>query len=370
MVIDDYLPVDKYNRLIFAQNRKSPNEFWCCLLEKAYAKVNGSYEVLDGGFTVDALTDLSGGFEEGFEISKIRHETQSNKINLNSLWKILKNARQQNLVISAVIDPLYSSPNRNDRKGLLPSHAYLITKLASIYIKGVKNRIICIYNPWGNVEWKGDWSDSSDKWKLVEQKNKEILEYKEANDGQFWMSYEDWLSNYDLCFISNLTPHIKCNENQHLKKLSNIYSAWKCKIVHGQLIPGISNGGSEGSRFYMNPQFGFRTKNEVGSVIICLMQKYSRQKRVALALDTAEEQIHFRVYRVKSNEKYQRLIKYKEPISKQYLEYVAASDFINIREITAKFDQLMKNCEYVIIPCCYDLKADVEFLIRIFTEIS
>ena len=54
---------------------------------------------------------------------------------------------------------------------------------------------------------------------------------------------------------------------------------------------------------------------------------------------------------------------------KKINEYVAASDFINVREITAKFDQLMKNCEYVIIPCCYDLRADVEFLIRIFTEI-
>ena len=54
VIIDDYLPVDKYDRLIFCKNRDTPNEFWCALLEKAYAKLCGSYEALEGGFTTDA----------------------------------------------------------------------------------------------------------------------------------------------------------------------------------------------------------------------------------------------------------------------------------------------------------------------------
>jgi hypothetical protein len=39
VVIDDYLPVDKNNNLIFLRNNKYPNELWMALLEKAYAKV-------------------------------------------------------------------------------------------------------------------------------------------------------------------------------------------------------------------------------------------------------------------------------------------------------------------------------------------
>ena len=54
VIVDDYLPVDKYDRLIFCKNRDTPNEFWCALLEKAYAKLCGSYEALEGGFTTDA----------------------------------------------------------------------------------------------------------------------------------------------------------------------------------------------------------------------------------------------------------------------------------------------------------------------------
>lgn len=39
VVIDDYLPVGPDDNLIFSGNRETRNEFWCALLEKAYAKV-------------------------------------------------------------------------------------------------------------------------------------------------------------------------------------------------------------------------------------------------------------------------------------------------------------------------------------------
>ncbi len=56
VVIDDYLPVSNYGRnLIFCKNRECPNEMWCSLLEKAYAKLCGSYEAMNGGFTSEAV---------------------------------------------------------------------------------------------------------------------------------------------------------------------------------------------------------------------------------------------------------------------------------------------------------------------------
>ena len=50
VVVDDRLPL-YHGNLIYCSNRKCPNEFWGPLLEKAYAKLAGCYEFLDGGFT-------------------------------------------------------------------------------------------------------------------------------------------------------------------------------------------------------------------------------------------------------------------------------------------------------------------------------
>lgn len=53
VIVDDYLPVDSNDKLLFSSNKNNPNEFWCSLLEKAYAKFCGSYESLNGGTIID-----------------------------------------------------------------------------------------------------------------------------------------------------------------------------------------------------------------------------------------------------------------------------------------------------------------------------
>ncbi|RMZ95081.1 calpain-3 isoform X2 [Brachionus plicatilis] len=386
VVIDDYLPVGPDNKLIFCKNRDVKNEFWCALLEKAYAKVCGCYEALEGGFTTDALIDMSGGIEEIYNLINIRktlysnrffpsHDTQS--LDHKTFWSILIEARRKFSVIGCNIE--LDDPNQKEVRlsnGLVQGHAYIITKVAELEKRDETFRLIRLYNPWGNdVEWNGDWSDRSQFWNMVDRNTKEKLELKIENDGEFWMSFEDWLRNFDNCQICNLTPDtindISEKDWENSRLLSNIFSMWQCQMFHGRWISGVSAGGR--AKYWTNPQYTFIiTENDYINndgcwVIISLMQKYTRQKRIQLKSETTEEYIQFRIYQIKNLEIYYESLRTGEPILPSDLIRVNSSgSYTNKREVTGRFH--LHSGAFVIVPSIYDEDVEGEFLIRIFTE--
>lgn len=58
VTVDDYFPCYPEGEPLFA--RAHGNELWVMLLEKAYAKLHGNYYLLRGGFSHEALLDLTG----------------------------------------------------------------------------------------------------------------------------------------------------------------------------------------------------------------------------------------------------------------------------------------------------------------------
>jgi len=97
-------------------------------LEKAYAKLHGSYEALEGGLVQDALVDLTGG--AGEEIDMRSGEAQ---IDLASgrLWSQLLRFKQEGFLLGA------GSPSGSDvhisSSGIVQGHAYSILQVM-VYI--------------------------------------------------------------------------------------------------------------------------------------------------------------------------------------------------------------------------------------------
>jgi hypothetical protein len=70
VAVDTLMPTADGKIPVFARN-KDINEWWLSIIEKAYAKMHGCYEVLDAGFMNTALCDLTGAAPGDIDIKSL-----------------------------------------------------------------------------------------------------------------------------------------------------------------------------------------------------------------------------------------------------------------------------------------------------------
>ncbi len=184
VVVDDYLPVRKYNKT-FAFTKPNGSELWVLHLEKAWAKVNGGYLNIISGKATDPLKALT-----GFATEFVSHSDPE------KLFQTLKAYNKDGHIIctSTVNDPKISEV------GLVKSHAYSVLGVEELS-NSDNIRLVKLRNPWAHKEWTGDWSDNSKLW-TPELKHE--LHLKNADDGIFYISLTDFVRYFkhsQVCHI-------------------------------------------------------------------------------------------------------------------------------------------------------------------------
>ena len=125
VVVDDWIPCEARGKPAFATSRKG-NELWVSILEKAYAKLHGSYEALEGGLVQDALVDLTGGAGEEIDLT---NEVSQLDLASGRLWFQLQRFNQEGFLLGA------GSPSGSDvhvsSSGIVQNHAYSLLQVSS-----------------------------------------------------------------------------------------------------------------------------------------------------------------------------------------------------------------------------------------------
>ncbi|XP_069587949.1 calpain-3 isoform X3 [Ranitomeya imitator] len=353
VVIDDCLPTFN-NQLVFTKSSQR-NEFWSALLEKAYAKLHGSYEALKGGNTTEAMEDFTGGVTEFYEIRDAPKD----------LYKIMKKAFERGSLIGCSIDAIVPAQfETRMASGLVKGHAYSLTGVEETQFKGEKVKLVRLRNPWGQVEWNGSWSDNSKEWTIIEKSEKSRLQHQIKEDGEFWMSFDDFMKNFTKLEICNLTADAL--EADSLQ-------TWTVSVNEGRWVRGCSAGGCRNfpDTYWTNPQYRLKLLEEdddpddnevVCSFLVALMQKNRRKDRkMGANLFT----IGFAIYEVPKE-----MHGNKQHLQKDFFLYNASKDrcksYINMREVSQRFR--LPPSEYVIIPSTYEPHQEGEFILRVFSE--
>uniref|UniRef100_A0A7N9AL68 Calpain-2 catalytic subunit-like n=1 Tax=Mastacembelus armatus TaxID=205130 RepID=A0A7N9AL68_9TELE len=341
VVVDDRLPT-RDDKLLFVHSAEG-SEFWSALLEKAYSKVNGCYENLTGGNTIEGFEDFTGGIAEIYRLDKAPPK----------LFHIMQKALSLGSLLGCSIDitSAYETEAVTALK-LVKGHAYSVTGAEEVHYRGKPVQLVRIRNPWGQVEWTGPWSDGSSEWNYITEDEKAKLS-RVDEDGEFWMSYSDFIKHFSRLEICNLTPDTLTSDD---------VGRWSHHQFEGTWRIGSTAGGcrNNAATFSSNPQFVVRLEEEDDqpldgkhgcTFLVGLMQKEGRkQKRLNRDLET----IGFAIYEVSQN----NLIFYRA--------VAMSSSFINTREVCDRFR--LPPGEYAIIPSTFNPHRNGTFILRVFSE--
>ncbi|ETE62278.1 Calpain-2 catalytic subunit, partial [Ophiophagus hannah] len=353
VVVDDRLPT-KNGELLFVHSAER-NEFWSALLEKAYAKVNGSYEGLSGGSTTEGFEDFTGGIAEWYELQKAPP----------NLFKIIQKALQKGSLLGCSIDITNAAETEAvTTQKLVKGHAYSVTGAEEVNFRGSIQKLIRIRNPWGEVEWTGKWNDKCPNWNGIDPNVRERLT-RQHEDGEFWMSFSDFLRHYSRLEICNLTPDTLATDK---------YKKWRLNLMDGNWRKGSTAGGCRNypDTFWMNPQYLIKLEEEDEdpddpergcTFLVGLIQKHRRKQR---KMGEDMHTIGFAIYEAGSLFFFPSSAQKKVHLSKNYFLTNRARErsntFINLREVLNRFK--LPPGEYIIVPSTFEPNKSGDFCLR------
>lgn len=359
VVVDDRLPTSG-GKLLYMHSREN-NEFWSALMEKAYAKLYGNYEVLKGGTTSEALEDMTGGLTEFIDLNQ----------SPPNLLQMMFRGFEMGSLFGCSIEASPMEFEARTPQGLVKGHAYSITGMRMVGIAQGKIPLLRIRNPWGNAqEWNGDWSDESELWDEVSDQQKRDMNLVLAHDGEFWMSFDDFMRYFDKMEICNLGPDVM----EEVREMTGVsmedagYKRWNARTHLGAWY-GETAGGCRNylDTFADNPQFAMTISDPdpedadgLCTVIIAVLQKNRRELKPK-GLDNLA--IGFAVYQV--NEVVGHLDRGFFARSKSIARSAA---FINLREVTGRFR--LPPGSYIIVPSTFEPGEEGEYMLRIFTNVA
>ena len=180
--LDDYFPYDPAKKT-FAFCKPQGNELWAILLEKAWAKLNGGYTNIIGGIVSEPICALT-----GFPTEFLPHKNFEEE---DIFIKIEEGDKEGTIMSSAS-----KGKDEVEQRGLVRSHAYTLITAKKWEQRNIY--LIKLRNPWGEGEWKGNWSDESSSWT---DEYKKYFNYEKKDDGIFWIDISDYMNNFESTYI-------------------------------------------------------------------------------------------------------------------------------------------------------------------------
>ncbi|KAL3207377.1 hypothetical protein MRX96_010169 [Rhipicephalus microplus] len=198
-----------------AAGHRPPRSSGPPLLEKAYAKFLGCYELLEACSLSDALVDMTGAAAEHLELAVggyARDPALQEQL-FSKMLTLLDNSCQAVVVCCAISVEHADEMGSTTSDGLLRGHAYQVVCAREVASTDVPSwqelfrnrpqlRMLCLRNPWHHQAsaWTGMLGHWSAEWSSLSEPEKTKLGIRPSDEQEFWIPLEDFAGAFtDMC---------------------------------------------------------------------------------------------------------------------------------------------------------------------------
>ncbi len=325
--VDNQLPVSESGTPIFGRS-EDPGETHVSLVEKAYAKLCGSYAMLMDGSVAAALLDLTGGVTSEMDFES--PEDEGGLTAEEAFSELTAHCAKGNVV---VVEARGKRKKIAERGNLKPRWPYPVVDCRVV----AGARLVKLRNPWGSDgEWNGAWSPKSPLW--TSEAKAQAGGYSPGLDGHFWMPCDDLVASFSSATVCEPMPERE----------------WACASIPGSW-KGASAGGmlGEAPSGKFNRQYSL-TVPVATEVVVSLIQedpRFSLVKEVTFAAG---------LHVLKARDVSAPLLHFARS------DVVAESDVWTDR-IESSVACRLTSGTYVIVPSTAEPGCEGTFLLRVFS---
>ncbi|XP_032518816.2 calpain-2 catalytic subunit-like isoform X1 [Danaus plexippus] len=340
VVVDDLLPTR--GGVLLTARGGLLDDFTLPLLEKAYAKLQGSLASLRGCGAAQVLQDLTGAVVQSFSPPR-----QPRSL----LLQVLHSAVPRSTLLVASTE--------RGTSGLMPGRAYLVTGLARVRETGGEGALVRLLAAGGPAAWSGAWSRGSPEWRALPPADLDLLAGRLTHPGHFWMSFQEFARLFSRLELVHIGP-----DDWLLEPALHARRPWRAVLARRRWRRGYNAGGPPACTrtVHANPQFHVHVpRSESGKchVVVSVTQQYSPAG--------SPDRLHgigFAVYELPPGTPPPRAP--RAPAALADLRALDVTHWSRAREVATFFT--LPAGQYLVVPHTHRPHLETTFLLRILTD--
>ena len=269
--------------LLYGRSQRN-NTYWVSFIEKAYAKIYGSYAALQGGDIAEALSDLTGFPVITMKLQQQQHHHQQQQQKQQQKQQqqtkdkdaLCHHHQSGQLMACGFICSDEEAAAKRSTTYVRANHAYSILNVKKVILPATKKKqqqkeivLVRLRNPWGHLEAGIQYPTlSKEILKFVQQDSSDTNDTNDTSmgDGTFWLEWKEFsksVNNVYICLNAGVD-----NTSLLMKRVESV----------GRWTSTTAGGCSTYPTFRQNPMYSIVPPSN-GRLTLTLTQPDIRLKR-------------------------------------------------------------------------------------------